>query len=1355
MRLLARLANAMLWLVALAWVLLAISWGTLHGLIVPRVDEWRPALEKLAARTVGLPVQIGRISATTSGPVPSLHLQDVVISHADGREALRLPSVRAALSIRSLWRAGFDQLVIEAPSLDIRRTADGRLLLAGIPLDGTDPSGEGRWMEWFLEQTEVAMLNGTLRWTDERRPNAQPLKLTHIDLVVRQRGRQHQVRLDATPPDDWGDPLTLQGSFTRPFWSTSASDWSAWSGQAFGDLPFIDLRQLGHYVDLAMTLGLDLQEGRGGARLWLDIERGQLRQATSDLALQRVRLQWAGASGSFDLQDFQTRLAFHQEDRHTVAQTQGLSFITGEGTPWTGGDIRYTQALTADNGLAAFTLSGEQLDARALRQLVLRLPIPAPVAQWLADTQAEGMAESFDWTWRAPTADQGADWRLRTQLRQVSLAAAPARPPVSQADGSWTHPLSRPGLQGADIDLDITPAGGSARVRLNGGELTFPGVFADPTLRVDLLEAEAQWTVHGDAWVVEVPRLVVKNDDVDAEVRLQWQTADPATSPAQSRFPGVLTLDARIHEAAADQIVRYLPQELPATTRRYLSEALRGGQAHDGTIHVTGDLWDFPFAQPETGRFEVQTGLRNVAFDYAPRYLLPPETLGWPGLQVSQARLTIDRTRLLLENAQAYVSPWPALRIQGARAVIDDFERPDLQVQIQGRVQGPAADALAFIDGSPLRELTDQALGQAQSTGTADLQLELAIPLSDTAQDLSVSGQVQLSGNDLRLTPDTPWLQALQGTLHFNEQGFDMPQATARILGGVARFSGRMQPGPERLVVFEGEGLATAEALAQADYWPWLAPLASFARGQARYQASLAFGPLGTAIDVQSTLQGFSLDLPEPFDKMGPDRLPLRLKLTPLAPGPGEVSRDRWQVELGAGATPLLSLEYLRAWDERSPRVLAGSLGVQSQRLPLPPRGVHAQINLDRFALSAWDQAGHALTRHQAPSPTPAGEPSAYWPTTFGLTIGQLEQGSRVFRNLVASGTRDRDTWKLSVEGDEVSGHLEYREASAQVPGQLYGRLARLDLPAAADVTRVQALPHKPPRALPAINLDVQAFRMGDRDLGRLEIRATNRETRAGTSGPTREWRLHALTLTTPEAQLQASGNWVNQRTALRIALDMRDSGRLLGRFDMPGVIRGGQGQIEGHIGWIGSPLSFHPPSLSGQLAIDVERGQFLRADPGIAKLLGVLSLQSLPRRLALDFRDVFSEGFAFDFVRGHASIRDGIAQTNNLQMKGVSAAVLIEGQADIIRETQDITAVVVPELNAGTASLVATMINPVTGLGTFLAQFLLRQPLQEAATRQFHITGPWADPQVERVTRRNLALESPVSSTQPGASSP
>jgi len=173
-------------------------------------------------------------------------------------------------------------------------------------------------------------------------------------------------------------------------------------------------------------------------------------------------------------------------------------------------------------------------------------------------------------------------------------------------------------------------------------------------------------------------------------------------------------------------------------------------------------------------------------------------------------------------------------------------------------------------------------------------------------------------------------------------------------------------------------------------------------------------------------------------------------------------------------------------------------------------------------------------------------------------------------------------------------------------------------------------------------------------------------------------------------------------------------------------------------VSWVGSPLAFDYPSMAGSFKVNVEAGQFLKADPGLAKLLGVLSLQSLPRRLTLDFRDVFSEGFAFDFVRGDIAIEQGVASTNNLQMKGVNAAVLMEGKADLARETQDLKVLVVPEINAGTASLVATVINPAIGLGTFVAQLFLREPLMKAATQEFQVDGTWADPRVTRVGRES-----------------
>ena len=182
--------------------------------------------------------------------------------------------------------------------------------------------------------------------------------------------------------------------------------------------------------------------------------------------------------------------------------------------------------------------------------------------------------------------------------------------------------------------------------------------------------------------------------------------------------------------------------------------------------------------------------------------------------------------------------------------------------------------------------------------------------------------------------------------------------------------------------------------------------------------------------------------------------------------------------------------------------------------------------------------------------------------------------------------------------------------------------------------------------------------------------------------------------------------------------------------------MRGGKGQLTGQVNWLGSPLEPDPLTMSGDIQVRINAGQFLKADPGIAKLLGVLSLQSLPRRLTLDFRDLFQQGFAFDAIDGDVKVTQGVAATRNLRMRGVQAIVLMEGQADLAKETQNLHVFVVPQINAEAASLAYAAINPVIGIGTFIAQYLLRKQVADASTQEFMVTGPWADPHVEKLER-------------------
>ena len=666
--------------------------------------------------------------------------------------------------------------------------------------------------------------------------------------------------------------------------------------------------------------------------------------------------------------------------------------------------------------------------------------------------------------------------------------------------------------------------------------------------------------------------------------------------------------------------------------------------------------------------------------------------------------------------------------------------------------------------------MTGNVLAKTVASGPADYGLHLTLPLNNIDKT-KVQGSVTLTGNDAQFSPETPQLSRLKGLVTFTESGFTVPSAQARMLGGDVRFEGGMKPAartqapgivPESDVIFRAQGTVTAEGIRLAKDLGLASRLGQSAAGSTAYNATLGFRRGVAEVVVTSNLQGMALSLPAPLNKTAEALLPLRFENTllreTLAPG------LKLQDQLLFSAGNVVAVQYVRDISTAQARVLRGSIAVgldPGESAPLPEAGVAANIKLDNFNVDAWEKifsstVGSSPAAVSAAATVAAQQVQGYLPNQIAIRAKELLVSGRKLNNLVIGGTRDGPTWRANLDATELNGYLEFRQPGSTNAGRIFARLSRLNL-GQSTVSDVENILDGQPASIPALDVVVDDMELRGKKLGRIEIDAVNRAGSATTNDSSaREWRLNKFNVIMPEAVLTATGNWIainsptsgvgpraqrpaaeRRRTVMNFKLDIADSGLLLKRFGMADVVRRGKGKMEGQVAWVGSPLGLDYPSMNGQFNVNIESGQFLKADPGLAKLLGVLSLQSLPRRLTLDFTDVFSEGFAFDFVRGDVGINQGVASTNNLQMKGVNAAVLMDGSADISRETQDLKVVVVPEINAGTASLIATVINPAIGLGTFLAQYFLRRPLMEAATQEFHIDGSWADPKITKVERR------------------
>jgi uncharacterized protein YhdP len=326
-----------------------------------------------------------------------------------------------------------------------------------------------------------------------------------------------------------------------------------------------------------------------------------------------------------------------------------------------------------------------------------------------------------------------------------------------------------------------------------------------------------------------------------------------------------------------------------------------------------------------------------------------------------------------------------------------------------------------------------------------------------------------------------------------------------------------------------------------------------------------------------------------------------------------------------------------------------------------------------------------------------------------------------------------------------MEGDVDWRPRGQ---GRIVARMKHFTLPEAspyalaqaAALAQNQARPQSPSPAppsrepkraadLPELDLVADSFIVRDKNLGRLELAAANLG---------RDWNIEKLVLSSPDGGLQADGVWQNfaiqPRTSLNLHLESSDIGKLLERLGFPGSMRRGQATLEGKLAWVGNPQSIDYPSLTGNLKLDAKQGQFSKIEPGIGKLLGILSLQAIPRRITLDFRDIFSDGFAFDQITGNVDIARGVMTTSGLKIDGPSAKVEISGSANLVSETQNLRIRVLPTIGEGVSLAGALLINPIVGLATLVAQKILKDPLSQILAYEYGVTGTWDDPRVEKL---------------------
>jgi len=1278
----------------------ALSWGfwlgyfgfvalvlTLRYGILPHIEDYRIDIEHLASRGLGQNVSIGRIEASWEGINPDLTLLDVRVADKEGRPALAFARVEAILSWWSVPSARLQLrlLRVDQPTLNLRRDGAGNLFIAGLPLNQAQSGNDVA--DWVLTQRRIRIRGATLVWQDELR-QAPTLVLNDLNFALDNEGKNHRFGLTALPPEDFASKLDIRGDFL----GTDVEQMKLWSGQAYAEINYADLAIWRQWFDYPMAL----PSGRGALRTWFGFANGGLHEITADVALRDVELRLAPDLPQLDLEHVSGRIGvrllskgFSVSGHQIELATQGSesrATIRVEPT-----DFQVDWLPVVDGRRGVGSASASRLDLGALAKLAEYAPLDARSRQRLNDYTPHGTVNRLRAKWTGDS-EQLQTYSLQAGFDQLAL----------KAQGNF------PGFSGLSGAFEIDEKSGNATLHAGKSSVDLPGVFPVSLIELDSLNAQGKWTINKGELNAELSHLDFSSPEAAGSAQGSYRNT--------GNGPGNINMTAALTRGDARAVWRYMPHTVGEGARNWLHASLLAGGSSEARLVLKGNLADFPFLDKNKGQFLVTVKAHDVVLDYGK---------GWPRIEKIDGDLRFEGNGMLIEARQGNIL---GAKLTKTRVEIPDFDKPVSNLIIKGQADGPTSEFLRFIEQSPVAAQIDHFTEDMRAGGNGHLDIGLKIPLDEAKLGESkVEGNYRFANNEVTVDAALPPIRQVDGSVQFTGSDLRIPVITGVLFGGPLRISGGLQKDGKVLITATGS-VNIAQLRKQVD-----SSLLENLSGTTAYRGEVRVNKRNADLVIDSNLLGLASSLPEPFKKTPGEVLPLRFEKILLSNGSG-VSREngadvvvRDQVSATLGKT--LSMQLIRRKQAEGFVLERGSIAL-GRPLQLPDKGLSLGLGVSRLDLDEWRKFFQRVGSGTSANATAT--PSSFVPDAVSIKTPDLLVFGRHFNEVDLSASSAPTQWKIHLTSRQASGDLQWDKEGS---GKLTARLKQVALEpssAAAD-----AVASETTKELPALDIVADDFSLGERRFGRLEVQARNE------SGI---WRLNSIQASNPYGKLTGSGQWQigggKNRTQLDFKLESSDVGKLLERLGYPGTVRAGTAQLGGKIGWNSSPDDLDFSTLSGEMSLDASKGQFVKLNPGAAgRLLGLISLQGIPRRLSFDFKDVFSEGFAFDAISAKLAVQNGVMRTDRLQIDGPSARVVMRGEVDLKRETQHLNVNVQPELG-GTAALGMFVVNPVAGGLTWVASKLLKNPLGQIVSVNYLVTGTWDDLKVEEISRSEAAKD-------------
>jgi len=1265
-----------LWMLVLALLALITTALIVVRLWIPEVSAYRVEIEQAASQALNRQVSIGRLQTGWRGLNPVIKLKNVELSDPAG--------VHEMTAIREIW------MTVDAE----RSLSEQKIRLAGIDVVGAGftvvrDAGGMFYLEGFrsdsddsqllpdLLQMALSVHDVNVTYIDEA-SGEPPRRFSEISLSLRNQGATHTLTGHALLPPDVGYRADVEAVLYG--YSSRLQDWQ---GQ---------IHINGNAVALTEVLGPVLAddqrvEGVADLRLWLDVGDAGIDSVSGEIDTKGLKIIQQNETGAytFEADSLRGQFGWRLNDKGWQFAVQNL-VVNQQQRRWETDNLslagRQYQDSVSIKGLTSLVV----LDGvGALLPIIPGLSVEH--RQLLGGLQPRGTIRDLVFS-----------ITRRDKVTRVNDFSAHFSGLSIEQSGVF------PKLAGLEGTLSGDMESGILSLTSHEAVLHDDRLFRE-LLPIGVLQGDIHWQLQGGTMEVATEALTVRNDDLSLLARMGLYL--PVDGSAAS-----INLLIDVEAARLDRLHAYLPAKVMSPTGvAWLDRSLKSGVVTDGRVVVNGRLDQLPFDHGE-GVLEVRLPVSDAQLDY---------NQDWSPVTGLDAQ--VDFTG----RAMDIVSRRGAIRsaaLESVHAQIKDLASPVLS--LKGVVQGALPVMLAELGSSPLGVTYGGFVDRISTTGKTTLGLDIVVPLNKDKAPIEVAGDITLRGNSLKVRDSDIELEDIKGRLVFDPEGIQGDKLHAKLFGlpATARVwteTGKQQTnirldGPLQLFdrFIEKDSLLGMAASGSSD-WQVLVAL----RGMPERGENADIG-----VTVSSNLVGTSIDLPAPFgksresvrqltiveDRVGVEERTLRLNYSDLMEGLLVLVPAAQGFELQKGAI---------------------TVGGKTPALP-DSKELLFSGHFDRFRLSDWQPhlAGGGEGGSAGDAVADAGVPLA-----FVISVDKLEVLGHELDSVSLSMKPSGPHWEIRADGPDMAGDITLTSSAAGLD-KVTMTLDRLVLKRAGGEQQQQAdsTSNSTPSDFPDLQIISRQLIYDETDLGLFEIKAYRQ--------PDDMYYMERVVLASDLLSVHITGHWRQQGGEQLSSIDLEISegemDRLMEAFGYQKNIGGGALSASMRIAWPGPPWAFSPPVTEGKVKVRITDGQLLDVEPGTAgRMLGLLSLNELPRRLSLDFSDLFAKGFSFDEISGSFVIDDGNAYTNDLLVEGPAAKIEISGRIGLVDQDYDELVTVIPYVKTGIPLAGTLAGGPAVGAILLVAGTLLEGklgPLNRIAKKQYSVTGPWEDPVIEKL---------------------